>query len=184
MTYDYTRPDLIDWEEHCANCDPHCYCSTVNLGFMTIEDISDHEMREDMLQYSRKYFSKWDNLEDGECYVYVARDGDNVVYIGSGKKDRYKHVSSGISHNKELNRLFFAGTKLNTFIVKDSLSKGAAEKLEKFLVKFYVPSANENMKPNDSYIRNYGSWYFAYTEGKMSHDTFMKLVNNFSNDPY
>jgi hypothetical protein len=40
-------------------------------------------------------------------YVYVAKHGDRVVYVGKGKNSRYIHTINGRSRNYKLNEYFF-----------------------------------------------------------------------------
>ena len=41
-------------------------------------------------------------------YVYCAYGvNDEILYIGYGKGDRYKHCNNGMSSNKGLNRYYF-----------------------------------------------------------------------------
>lgn len=40
-------------------------------------------------------------------YVYCVKLEDEIVYVGKGKGDRYKHCLSGVSHNKGLNEIYF-----------------------------------------------------------------------------
>lgn len=151
---------------------------------ISIDEARDWEFVQEYKYWCKRYFHKWDNLESGNSYVYFARDGDKIVYVGSGAKDRWKHVTSGASHNKELNRMHFEGKDIRTVIFKDDISKCAAIKLEKFLIRLLVPHANENDKPSDSFIRNYGSWWNAHSEGKMKEDVFIKLLNTLNQDDY
>ena len=75
-------------------------------------------------------------------YIVVDTLSKELVYVGSGLSNRYKHTYSGTSHNKELNRLYFAGAPVQTMIFKDELSKKDSLQLEKELIKFFNPFAN------------------------------------------
>lgn len=85
--------------------------------------------------------------KEGEKHiVYIATKPeetfDNIVYIGSGKGTRYKHVKSGTSHNRFLNDLYFKGEDLNVMVFAAGLSQAESLKLEKELIAFYNPPAN------------------------------------------
>jgi hypothetical protein len=54
--------------------------------------------------------------EDMEYYVYFAKIGEEVVYIGKGKGDRSDHVNSGTSHNYYLNQAHFQGVLMDVQI--------------------------------------------------------------------
>ena len=57
--------------------------------------------------------------------VYAAFDSKgNCLYVGEGKPDRYKHITSGTSHVYEANRWHFSGKE----IVIDILHKGLTKK--------------------------------------------------------
>lgn len=80
---------------------------------------------------------------NGEYYVYIATDEANtIIYIGSGKGERYKHVTSGISHNKMLNKLYFSGETLSVNAYRVDLTKNEAMELERQLTEFTNPAAN------------------------------------------
>ena len=40
-------------------------------------------------------------------YVYKVTVEDEIIYVGKGKGDRYKHATSGKSHNFKLNKFYF-----------------------------------------------------------------------------
>lgn len=78
----------------------------------------------------------------GKYYVYTATLDGEVLYVGKGKKDRYRHVNTGISHVLELNRLFFEGAKVVAGIYKDNLTEDEALSLESMLIQEIKPRLN------------------------------------------
>lgn len=75
-------------------------------------------------------------------YVYFAKHGDEIVYIGQGNKDRWKHCNSGKSHCYGLNALHFQGSTVCVEIFKDGMSKQEALKLERRLICQHRPQLN------------------------------------------
>ena len=72
-------------------------------------------------------------MSDKEYVVYVAysEEGDKCLYVGSGTKERPKHISSGISHVYEANRYHFQGKTPIVEIVASGLSKEESLDVEK-----------------------------------------------------
>ena len=87
-----------------------------------------------------------DRVTGEENYVYVVlnnvRTCGDVIYIGTGKGARHMHVNSGKSHNKELNRMYFANEPADKYLFADGLTKDDAGKLERDLIAFFNPLAN------------------------------------------
>lgn len=79
----------------------------------------------------------------GIYFVYGVWVDDDLVYVGQGKGDRWKHPTSGISHNKELNKIFFAGEKMTVSFFRQDIPQQDAVKLESCLIAFYNPRANK-----------------------------------------
>lgn len=78
-----------------------------------------------------------------EYYVYVARnEAGKVVYVGSGKGNRLLHVTSGISHNKGLNAMFYSGDKVSVEIAEEGLSQQDALSREQHFIDTLSPSCN------------------------------------------
>ncbi len=76
-------------------------------------------------------------------YVYIAKEGDEVCYVGSGQGIRYSHVNSGISHNYKLNyHHFMKKDKLLVEIYKENMDKESARELEDRLIKELNPKYN------------------------------------------
>jgi len=76
-------------------------------------------------------------------FIYCAKLGEDVVYIGRGNKDRYKHVNSGASCSRELNRLYFNGDKVLPEIMIDDLSYTESVYLERYFLDLYKPFCNK-----------------------------------------
>lgn len=99
------------------------------------------------LDFSNGKLTPREILDNKTHIVYIARDIDNVVrYIGEGKKDRYLHVNSGVSHVKELNREYFEGRQMSIEIYNDNLSKIESLSIERFLLNKYKKCGLWNSK--------------------------------------
>lgn len=112
----------------------------------------------------------------GSHYVYMAFDGEQLVYVGSGKGDRCNHVTSGISHNKELNRMHFSGKELFVYKAFERITQAEALRLESVIIKLMNPSANTNCKVHNSFVRNHGSVFNAWSAGKLSNEKVLELL--------
>lgn len=85
--------------------------------------------------------------KNGEYYVYLILDEDGeLVYIGSGKGDRYLHAASGKSHNYELNAMHFKGVDMFATFFIEGISKEDSMRFEAELIAFYNPVANSKGK--------------------------------------
>lgn len=120
------------------------------------------------------------NINEKDLYiVYIVRHRDKVMYIGSGKRGRELHCTSGISHCYELNELHFNKKKMdvevvNTFSTKeDSLSK------EKELIDLYWPLFNisSNASNAKAFISRWKT-YFMSLNGtrKWRYNIFMEAL--------
>ena len=78
-------------------------------------------------------------------YVYVVTSLGEVVYVGMGKGDRYKHCTSGKSTSVELNRLRFQDAPLIVEVYKDNLSREDAIQLEAAIIRQLKPRCNINL---------------------------------------
>lgn len=124
---------------------------------------SDYEYREELKYWLKHFGFDSATCTKGDYYVYLAVDsGDNLVYVGSGKYGRWDHVCSGISHNKELNRLHFSGDRLRIIGLIDQVSKEDSLRFERATIRLMNPSANSKDKVQSSFVRNYGSVWNAY----------------------
>jgi len=71
-------------------------------------------------------------------YVYLAYLDDVPRYVGFGKRDRYKHVNSGVSSVRELNfHVLKYDKKFRIEFLKTNLSKSDAQKYEIKFIKQY-----------------------------------------------
>lgn len=75
--------------------------------------------------------------------VYVVKLEDEIVYIGSGLKDRYHHCTSGTSHVYDLNRLHFEGKVVDVQVIKTHITKQESLVIEKELILRHRPTFNK-----------------------------------------
>ena len=79
-------------------------------------------------------------------YVYCAYGVNNeVLYIGYGKGDRYKHCNNGMSSNKGLNRYYFLNGENECIKVEklfENLPMDDATHLETLCINHLSPSCN------------------------------------------
>lgn len=76
--------------------------------------------------------------------VYAAFDDNGVcLYVGEGKPDRYKHITSGVSHVYEANRWHFKNKSISVEILHKDLTKERAVSLEKSEISSRNPSWNK-----------------------------------------
>ncbi|WP_439570180.1 hypothetical protein [Roseovarius mucosus] len=68
--------------------------------------------------------------------VYEVQDADGTIrYIGEGKSDRWKHVNSGVSHNRKINEHFFTRGEMTVKVVLEGLTKSEALSIERLLIR-------------------------------------------------
>ncbi|MNV65814.1 hypothetical protein D3C71_1585350 [compost metagenome] len=79
------------------------------------------------IQYNRERILDTQGLE---YYVYVVFVDTVPMYVGKGKKDRYKHAVSGCSSCVELNKDYFAGKYIEVMFAEKGLSEQSALNLE------------------------------------------------------
>ena len=80
---------------------------------------------------------------DNTFIVYQVLYKNKVVYVGSGKTDRYLHTQSGCSHNPQLNKLFFTESQfMTTTVIREGLSKEESLELELSYIKATQPIYN------------------------------------------
>lgn len=67
--------------------------------------------------------------------VYCAKDADGQLrYVGEGKRDRWKHVNSGVSHNFKINEHRFTKGELEVTVLYEGLTKTEALSIEKAIL--------------------------------------------------
>ena len=76
-------------------------------------------------------------------YVYFATFNNEIVYIGRGSQDRYKHVHSGCSHVYELNRHHFNNDYIECRIEYPDLSYEESKEKELELIRLHRPAYNK-----------------------------------------
>lgn len=92
---------------------------------------------------SKQYFAALKQPDDvKKHYVYVAKNGDEVCYVGSGLFGRWSHVNSGTSHNYGLNKLHFEGVVLDVQVVSEHDCSKDARDAEMILIKQLLPAYN------------------------------------------
>lgn len=108
-------------------------------------------------------------------YVYAAYGIDNeLLYIGKGKGDRWKHCASGISSSRDLNRYYFSngeGDCIKVKILQRFSKDSTATSKELNLIKQYSPPFNlsgarvTNVKMMDEIKEHYNlvSKYLEYS---------------------
>lgn len=76
--------------------------------------------------------------------VYAAFDAEgNCLYVGEGKPDRYKHITSGVSHVYEANKWHFRNVQVIVEILHSGLTKKEAVELEKVEIAKRKPAWNK-----------------------------------------
>ena len=80
--------------------------------------------------------------------VYQAKYNNRIIYIGSGLPERWKHCTSGTSHNYILNKYHFEHKVLNVEVLHSNLTKKESLNIELDLIRTYNPEAN-NMSFKD-----------------------------------
>ena len=77
--------------------------------------------------------------------VYAAFDSHgNCLYVGEGKPDRYKHITSGVSHVYEANKWHFKKKFIDVRILHEGLTKDQAVRLEKVEILNLHPTWNKS----------------------------------------
>jgi len=81
---------------------------------------------------------------NNEYIVYAAFDSEgNCLYVGEGKPDRYKHITSGVSHVYEANKWHFRNMLVVVEILHNGLTKKEAVALEKVEITKRKPAWNK-----------------------------------------
>lgn len=109
------------------------------------ENVLAAQIRSRRVTDTAEYRKEFDYLQPapGFHYIYMAKLNKEVIYIGQGFGKRYLHCRSGCSHNKELNKLYFAGIIIDVSIHQDNLSKSTAAIVEKQLIELIKPYCNQ-----------------------------------------
>ena len=81
-----------------------------------------------------------------DYYVYVCRVDGEVAYVGYGRGGRFKHCTSGTSHNIELNKAVILGKVVTVDKHTEGLPESEARKLEKQLILQMKPAFNKTNK--------------------------------------
>lgn len=79
------------------------------------------------IRYNRERILDTQGLE---YYVYVVFVDAIPMYVGKGKKDRYKHAVSGCSSCMDLNKDYFTGKYIEVMFAETGLSEQSALNLE------------------------------------------------------
>ena len=79
-------------------------------------------------------------------YIYQGYAGGDLVYIGKGSGDRYKHLTSGTSSSIKANEAFFKKVYVYTEIIATGLTEENALLIEKLLIKQHKPLWNKQGK--------------------------------------
>lgn len=108
---------------------------------LSLQKVDGHGVRYNVIN------RKIDYLKPKGYYVYFAKLGDDIMYIGYGKLQRYLHCNSGLSSSYGLNKLHFEGHTLFIEIFKQEMTQEEAKELEIELLAKYRPSCNTQL-PN------------------------------------
>lgn len=146
-------------------------------------DVHDSDMYNILSPFTRNIDEaiKHKSIQTGEYYVYFAICDADVVYIGSGKGDRYKHVNSGISSCWFLNKLYFANKTIICVRVIQGLAKDDSMLLEQILVEAIQPFGNKSVG-NKGVERKYLKGKYDELLEKFGKELEI-MCYDFSNDP-
>jgi len=75
--------------------------------------------------------------------VYAGYIGEQCVYVGEGKPDRYLHLTSGVSHVYKANEAHFKGIAVVVKILEEGLSKESCVLLERKYISELKPLWNK-----------------------------------------
>lgn len=128
-------------------------------------------------------------MAGNKYYVYHVLLEDEVVYVGKGCGDRYKHPLSGKSHNKYLNELYFRHSLLeeaiaNVVKVRDNLEEDVAYRIEREYIQDLLPKGNVQLKQpkiNSSKKAPAKESKKVKKEAGEQEDTLIELPNNYEN---
>lgn len=102
----------------------------------------------------------------GTFLVYIVKQGEDIIYIGSGAHGREQHCLSGCSHVYGLNERHFSNVKMDVLIVKRFSDKTESLEYEKQMICIHRPLLNIKGNPAvktdcNSMIRKYWEEYFC-----------------------
>lgn len=119
--------------------------------------------------------------------VYAAFDKEgNCLYVGEGKPERYKHITSGVSHVYEANKWHFGNRYISVEILHKGLTKKKAVELEKVEIANRKPAWNKaehntmalmNMcKYVSKEVREFIKYNHRYVNSKQKYTTIAKDI--------
>ena len=101
-------------------------------------------------------------------YVYHAYGlNGELLYVGKGSGDRYKHCNSGVSSSFHLNEYFFknGNESINTKIVREFDCEIEALEYEKVCIQTLKPKFNTVYSPREKMMyNNFTDWSRRYYE--------------------
>ena len=93
--------------------------------------------------------------------VYAAEYKGDVMYVGSGKKDRHKHLTSGTSHVYLANKHHFDNKLLAVSIIFTTDSKEESLEVEKAYIRDLKPAWNEKNTTNKNKHKKVDNKFFV-----------------------
>jgi hypothetical protein len=85
--------------------------------------------------------------------VYSVKDSyGQTRYYGEGKRDRWKHVNSGASHNIKINEHFFTKGQMLVELLGEGLTKSEALSIERMLIRKDSHLALWNVKDFEPFV--------------------------------
>lgn len=119
----------------------------------TVSKISEHSRRNKLTADVNRGKAK-------DHVVYFASDIEKKLrYIGEGQLSRPKHVNSGVSSNKEINRHFFTLGEMDVKIFKSGLTKPEAVAIERLLLKKHSGGGLWNIKDYEPFNEEFGKGF-------------------------
>lgn len=135
--------------------DTCCYKSTYTGNQQDVEQGQLETLATSYIQKSDKIFClvhpdnfleiSEDNILEDEYVVYMAHHKGMVMYVGSGKKDRPRHLNSGSSHNELLNQLKFKVQNIQYKVIFKTQSRQESLEKEKEIIELTRPLCNKSL---------------------------------------